>query len=222
MQHVSGIDHCVLLVRDLDAAERAMARLGFRPTPRGHHSAHMGTANATVVFRDGTYFETLGVVAEHRLQRGYPGRAGAARRHLRDRAQDRRRAGCCRGVRRRRPRAARGRGLRAPGRAAGRSPRRGLHCRPHARQHVPGSLDFRLPAAHAGGRLARGLSRPAERRGRAGRDRRGGGRPRRDRPDVWSVVRGTGQRGGGPGRGRDRHGHADASSPPRRSSSATA
>ena len=64
LQHVSGIDHCVLLVRDLDAAERAMARLGFRPTPRGYHSAHMGTANATVVFRDGTYFETLGVVAE--------------------------------------------------------------------------------------------------------------------------------------------------------------
>jgi hypothetical protein len=64
LRHISGIDHCVLLVRDLDKTERDMARLGFRPTPRGYHSAHMGTANATVVFRDGTYFETLGVVAE--------------------------------------------------------------------------------------------------------------------------------------------------------------
>ena len=61
LRHISGIDHCVLLVRDLDKAEWDMTRLGFRPTPRGYHSAHMGTANATVVFRDGTYFETLGV-----------------------------------------------------------------------------------------------------------------------------------------------------------------
>jgi catechol 2,3-dioxygenase-like lactoylglutathione lyase family enzyme len=62
VQHVLGVDHCPLLVRDLDAAERTMRRLGFRPTPRGIHSAHMGTANATVPFRDGTYLETVGVL----------------------------------------------------------------------------------------------------------------------------------------------------------------
>ena len=61
MQHVLGLDHVIILVRDLDDADARMAGLGFRPTPRGYHSAHMGTANATVMLRNGTYFETLTV-----------------------------------------------------------------------------------------------------------------------------------------------------------------
>jgi catechol 2,3-dioxygenase-like lactoylglutathione lyase family enzyme len=61
MQHVLGLDHVIILVRDLDDADARMAKLGFRPTPRGYHSAHMGTANATVMLRNGTYFETLTV-----------------------------------------------------------------------------------------------------------------------------------------------------------------
>jgi catechol 2,3-dioxygenase-like lactoylglutathione lyase family enzyme len=64
MQHVLGLDHVIILVRDLDDADGRMARLGFRPTPRGYHSAHMGTANATVMLRNGTYFETLTVTHE--------------------------------------------------------------------------------------------------------------------------------------------------------------
>ena len=64
MAAIGGLDHCVLLARDLDAADRQMARLGFRPTPRGIHSAHMGTANSTIVFEDGlTYLELMGVLA---------------------------------------------------------------------------------------------------------------------------------------------------------------
>jgi Glyoxalase-like domain len=62
MQHVSGLDHVVILVRDLANAEARLARLGFRPTPRGVHSAPMGTANTTVLFGDGTYLEALGVL----------------------------------------------------------------------------------------------------------------------------------------------------------------
>lgn len=62
MQHLFGIDHCALIVRDLDTADRMMRRLGFRPTPRGIHSAHMGTANSTIPLRNGTYFETVGVL----------------------------------------------------------------------------------------------------------------------------------------------------------------
>lgn len=62
MQNVLGLDHVVILVRELAAAERRLARLGFRPTPRGVHSAHMGTANTTVVFANGTYLEALGVL----------------------------------------------------------------------------------------------------------------------------------------------------------------
>jgi catechol 2,3-dioxygenase-like lactoylglutathione lyase family enzyme len=62
MQHVLGLDHVVIVVRDLAAAEARLARLGFRPTPRGVHSAPMGTANTTVVFADGTYLEALAVL----------------------------------------------------------------------------------------------------------------------------------------------------------------
>jgi Glyoxalase-like domain len=62
MQHVLGLDHVVILARELDRAEARLRKLGFRPTPRGVHSAHMGTANTTVVFADGTYLEVLGVM----------------------------------------------------------------------------------------------------------------------------------------------------------------
>jgi hypothetical protein len=62
MQHVLGLDHVVVLVRDLADAEARLGRLGFRPTPRGVHSAQMGTANTTILFGDGTYLEALGVL----------------------------------------------------------------------------------------------------------------------------------------------------------------
>jgi catechol 2,3-dioxygenase-like lactoylglutathione lyase family enzyme len=62
MQHVLGLDHVVILVRDLADATARLGRLGFRPTPRGVHSAHMGTANSTILFGDGTYLEALGVL----------------------------------------------------------------------------------------------------------------------------------------------------------------
>lgn len=62
MHGVGDLDHAVILVRDLDDAERRYAALGFRTTPRGYHSAHMGTANSTVVLSDRrTYFELLSV-----------------------------------------------------------------------------------------------------------------------------------------------------------------
>jgi hypothetical protein len=69
MRHVQGLDHVVILVRDLADAESRLARTGFRPTPRGVHSPHMGTANTTVLFEDGTYFEALGVLqpTDHNL-----------------------------------------------------------------------------------------------------------------------------------------------------------
>ncbi|WP_299362769.1 VOC family protein [uncultured Paracoccus sp.] len=60
---VEGIDHVYLLVRDLDAARDAYARMGFTVSPRGHHSAHMGSANHTMMFAD-NYIELLGLTAE--------------------------------------------------------------------------------------------------------------------------------------------------------------
>lgn len=63
MRGVGELDHAVILLPDLDEAERRYAALGFRPTPRGYHSAHMGTANDTIVLPDRrTYFELLTVL----------------------------------------------------------------------------------------------------------------------------------------------------------------
>jgi catechol 2,3-dioxygenase-like lactoylglutathione lyase family enzyme len=58
---ITGIDHCVILVRELDAARDAIARLGFTPAPRGVHSEHMGTHNHCVMLGHG-YFEVLSVL----------------------------------------------------------------------------------------------------------------------------------------------------------------
>ena len=63
MRHLSGLDHVVIMVRGLDAAGDAWRRLGFTLSPRGTHSAHMGTANHTVML-GADYFELLGVVAD--------------------------------------------------------------------------------------------------------------------------------------------------------------
>lgn len=57
---VTGIDHCVILVRDLDAAYDKFSKLGFSLVPRGTHSAHMGTHNNCVALHQG-YFEILAI-----------------------------------------------------------------------------------------------------------------------------------------------------------------
>jgi len=57
----SGIDHLVILVSDLDLAAATYARLGFTLSPRGTHSAAMGTANHTLMLGQ-DYFEVLSVL----------------------------------------------------------------------------------------------------------------------------------------------------------------
>lgn len=61
MRAIGDLDHVIALVRDLDAAAERARLLGFVPTPPALHSAAMGTANATIVFPDGTYVEMLTV-----------------------------------------------------------------------------------------------------------------------------------------------------------------
>ena len=61
-QHLTGVDHCVILVRNLDAAAERYRRLGFTLSPRGYHSAHMGSANHTIMLQH-DYFELLGVIS---------------------------------------------------------------------------------------------------------------------------------------------------------------
>jgi Glyoxalase-like domain len=63
LQNVIGIDHAVVVVRDLDHAAGSWKRLGFTVSPRGTHSAKMGSGNATIML-DPDYIELLGVLVE--------------------------------------------------------------------------------------------------------------------------------------------------------------
>ncbi len=58
---VVGLDHLVVAVRDLDAAAEAWCALGFTLSPRGLHSAHVGSANYTMMFGE-DYIELLAVL----------------------------------------------------------------------------------------------------------------------------------------------------------------
>lgn len=63
LKNVIGIDHAVVVVRDLDKAAETWRRLGFTVSPRGTHSAKMGSGNYTIMF-DPDYIELLGVLVE--------------------------------------------------------------------------------------------------------------------------------------------------------------
>jgi catechol 2,3-dioxygenase-like lactoylglutathione lyase family enzyme len=77
LKNIIGIDHAVVMVRDLDRAAANWKRLGFTVSPRGTHSSHMGTANHTIML-DPDYIELLGVLAETELNA--PARAFLAQR----------------------------------------------------------------------------------------------------------------------------------------------
>ena len=61
IKSIAGIDHAVIAVKDLDAAASNWKQLGFTISPRGTHSAHMGTGNYTIMLRY-DYMELLGVL----------------------------------------------------------------------------------------------------------------------------------------------------------------
>jgi Glyoxalase-like domain len=63
LKNVIGIDHAVIVVRDLDSAAENWKRLGFTVSPRGTHSAKMGSGNYTIML-DPDYMELLGVLVE--------------------------------------------------------------------------------------------------------------------------------------------------------------
>lgn len=61
-RHLAGIDHVVILTRDLERAHETYARLGFTLTPRGYHS--LGSQNHCIMFeRD--YIELMAVPKPH-------------------------------------------------------------------------------------------------------------------------------------------------------------
>ena len=77
LKNVIGIDHAVVMVRDLDKAAETWKRLGFTVSPRGTHSAKMGSGNYTIML-DPDYIELLGVLAE--TDHNAPARAFLAKR----------------------------------------------------------------------------------------------------------------------------------------------
>ena len=77
MQSIIGLDHVVVLVRDLAEGQRRWEQLGFTVAPVGMHSASMGTANHTIMLGD-DYIELIAVVAE--TERNLPSREFLARR----------------------------------------------------------------------------------------------------------------------------------------------
>jgi catechol 2,3-dioxygenase-like lactoylglutathione lyase family enzyme len=64
---ISGIDHLVIAVPELDKAVTAYGELGFTVVPGGRHP--IGTHNALVAFEDGAYLE---LVAFHRDSPEHP------------------------------------------------------------------------------------------------------------------------------------------------------
>jgi hypothetical protein len=63
LKNITGVDHAVVVVRDLDGAAENWKRLRFTVSPRGTHSARMGTGNYTIMFGE-DYLELLGVLDE--------------------------------------------------------------------------------------------------------------------------------------------------------------
>jgi hypothetical protein len=76
LKNIVGVDHAVVVASDLDHAAANWRRLGFCVSPRGTHSAKMGTGNYTIMLSD-DYIELLGVLAE--TEHNAPTRAYLAR-----------------------------------------------------------------------------------------------------------------------------------------------
>ena len=75
---LTGLDHVVIAVTDLDRAASEWAALGFTLSPRGVHSPHMGTINHTLMLGP-DYLELLAVAQAtdgNRATRGFLERRG--------------------------------------------------------------------------------------------------------------------------------------------------
>jgi hypothetical protein len=58
LKNIVGIDHAVVVVKDLDAAAANWKSLGFTVSPRGTHSAKMGSGNYTMMLGPDYVFST--------------------------------------------------------------------------------------------------------------------------------------------------------------------
>ena len=76
LKNIIGIDHAVVVVNELDAAAATWNALGFTVSPRGTHTATMGTGNYTIMLGE-DYLELLGILDE--TEHNAPSRAFLAR-----------------------------------------------------------------------------------------------------------------------------------------------
>lgn len=74
---LEGLDHVVVMVQDLDRAAERWRELGFTLSPRGTHSAQMGSGNYTIMLQS-DYLELLGILQD--TPRNAASRAFLARR----------------------------------------------------------------------------------------------------------------------------------------------
>jgi hypothetical protein len=77
LKNIVGIDHAVVVVKDLDNAAENWKRLGFTVSPRGTHSAKLGSGNYTIMLGS-DYIELLGILVE--TEHNAPTRAFLTRR----------------------------------------------------------------------------------------------------------------------------------------------
>ncbi|MGY0778249.1 VOC family protein [Azospirillum argentinense] len=61
---INGIDHLVIVVRDLEKAQDAYRRMGFTISPKGRHG-ELKSANHTMMFGAGDYLELLAIEQPH-------------------------------------------------------------------------------------------------------------------------------------------------------------
>src|SRR5947208_13694479 len=59
---LKGIDHLVIIVKDLPQAAKDYEQLGFTVVPAGRHP--VGSHNALIAFRDGSYLEIIDIYHE--------------------------------------------------------------------------------------------------------------------------------------------------------------
>ena len=77
LSSIIGLDHVVVLTKDLAAGAKRWQNFGFTVAPLGLHTAAMGTSNHTIMLGS-DYLELIGVVAE--TERNKPSRDFLARR----------------------------------------------------------------------------------------------------------------------------------------------
>lgn len=77
LSSIIGLDHVVVLTKDLAAGAKCWQSFGFTVAPLGLHTAAMGTSNHTIMLGP-DYLELIGVVAE--TERNKPSRDFLARR----------------------------------------------------------------------------------------------------------------------------------------------